>query len=96
MGLLDKVTKYLLGQEDAGLEPDLLAFDAKGVLNSASYMEAREKIVRHIICAWVATRPEEVSKREQLYNEICALGKVQAELNMLVLNGEKDNVDGQS
>ncbi len=92
------IAKDLMGKERPKANNDRLAAQATSLKNNEAYEEARLSILTNLIVSWVATRPEEVSKREQLYYEVCALGKIQTELNLFVLNAEneKDNGYAQS
>lgn len=92
------IAKDLMGKDRPKVSNEHLSAEAQTLKRNEAYEEARLNILTNLIVSWVATRPEEVSKREQLYYEVCALGKIQAELNLFVLNAEneKDNGNAQS
>ena len=92
------IAKDLLGKERPKQSNEYLAGEAQALKNNPAYEEARLAILTNLITLWVATNPSETSKREQLYFEVCALGKIQAELNLFVFNAqnEKDNGNAQS
>ena len=94
--LAQRIIARLLGKPTEYLTVEALGREGQGLLSYQAYMDARETIVMRIFSEWVATGPDQVSKREQLHQQICALGKVQAELNLLVLNQTKDNGNAQS
>jgi hypothetical protein len=80
---------WLLDKPANTYTQEALAGSASALVNSIAYKQAHEHIVRRVFAEWLATKPEEFQRREQLYQEILALGKVQTELNLFVFNQEK-------
>jgi hypothetical protein len=98
MQFIKTIAENLLGKEPPKQSNEYLSGEAQALKNNPAYEEARLAILTNLIISWVATNPSETSKREQLYYEVCALGKIQAELNLFVFNAqnEKDNGNAQS
>lgn len=67
-----------------------LAVNAKTLTNNSAYLQARENALMRIVASWIATAPDQVSKREQLYAQICAWGDMHSELAVFIHNQEKD------
>jgi hypothetical protein len=95
---IQAIAANLLGKERPKQSNEYLSGEAQALKNNPAYEEARLAILTNLMISWVATSPSETSKREQLYYEVCALGKIQAELNLFVFNAqnEKDNGNAQS
>jgi hypothetical protein len=92
--LIPNLVARLLDKYVKSYGEDVLERSADTLQNNIAYNQARENILLRIVAEWVATKPDEASKREQLYFEVCALGRVQTELNMFVFNNEKVKDNG--
>lgn len=87
---INRLAAWFLDKPTDEPRPVVLAGDAKALKHNNAYQQARENIVRRILSDWIASKAEDFQRREQLYQEICALGRVQTELNLFVYNQERE------
>jgi hypothetical protein len=66
---------------------------ASALLDNRAYQQAREQLIYSAVAQWIASRPDEISRREQLYQQICALGDVQSGLVGLIAESNEESTD---